>query len=122
MIACSTGWRRLIESPNLHVIFHKRATEYKSLLQKMTYKDKGSHESWPPCSTPLATTCCNVLGWCTKESSYTLPKFGQGSSKCADAQSYSAQNSEFSQRGRCENIYILIYIEYTYSHTYIYIY
>jgi len=46
----STGWRRLIGSPKLQIIFHKRATKYRSLLQKMTYKDKGSYESSPPCT------------------------------------------------------------------------
>ena len=30
---------------NLQIIFHKRAVKYRSLLQKMTYKDKGSYES-----------------------------------------------------------------------------
>ena len=44
----STGWRRLIGSPKLQIIFHKRATKYRSLLRKMTYKDKGSYESSPP--------------------------------------------------------------------------
>ena len=38
----STGWRRLIGSPKLQIIFHKRATKYRALLRKMTYKDKGS--------------------------------------------------------------------------------
>jgi len=33
----------------LQIIFHKRATKYRSLLRKMTYKDKGSYESSPPC-------------------------------------------------------------------------
>ena len=47
---CATGWRRLIGSPKLQIIFHKRATKYRSLLRKMTYKDKGSYESSPPCS------------------------------------------------------------------------
>ena len=47
----STGWRRLIGSPKLRIILHKRATKYRSLLQKMTYKDKGSYESSPPCIT-----------------------------------------------------------------------
>jgi len=46
----TTGWRRVIGSPKLQIIFHKRATKYKSLLQKMTYKDKGSYESSPPCT------------------------------------------------------------------------
>jgi len=44
-----TGWRRLIGSLKLQIIFHKRATKYRSLLQKMTYKDKGSYESSPAC-------------------------------------------------------------------------
>jgi len=42
-----TGWRRLIGSPMLQIIFHKRATKYRSLLWKMTHKDKGSYESLP---------------------------------------------------------------------------
>jgi len=33
----------------LQIIFHKRATKYRALLRKMTYKDKGSYESSPPC-------------------------------------------------------------------------
>jgi len=45
-----TGWRRLIGSPKLQVIFHKRATKYRSLLRKMIYKDKGSYESSSPCT------------------------------------------------------------------------
>ena len=45
----NTGWRRLIGPPKLQIIFHKRATKYRSLLQKMTYEDKGSYESSPPC-------------------------------------------------------------------------
>ena len=44
-----TGWRRLIGSPKLQIIFHKRATKHRSLFRKMTYKDKGSYESSPPC-------------------------------------------------------------------------
>ena len=44
-----TGWRKLIGSPKLQIIFHQRATKYRSLLRKMTYKDKGSYESSPPC-------------------------------------------------------------------------
>ena len=47
----STGWQRLIGSPKLQIIFHKRATKYRSLLPKMTYKDKGSYESSPPCTS-----------------------------------------------------------------------
>jgi len=45
-----TEWRRLIGSPELQIIFHKRATKYRSLLRKMTYRDKGPYESPPPCT------------------------------------------------------------------------
>jgi len=43
----ATRWRRLIGSLKLQIIFHKRATKYRSLLREMTYKDKGSYESSP---------------------------------------------------------------------------
>ena len=36
-------------------IFHKRATKYRSLLRKITYKDKGSCESSPPCTQEWAS-------------------------------------------------------------------
>jgi len=45
----NAGWRWLIGSPKLQIIFHKKSTKYGSLLRKMTYKDKGSYEPWPPC-------------------------------------------------------------------------
>ena len=32
-------------------MFPKRATKYRSLVWKITYKDKGSYESSPPCTT-----------------------------------------------------------------------
>jgi len=48
-VTLATGWRRLIGSPKLQIIFHKRATKYRALLRKMTHKDKGSYESSPPC-------------------------------------------------------------------------
>jgi len=44
-----TGWRRLIGCLNLQVIFRKRATNYRALWRKMTYKDKASYGSSPPC-------------------------------------------------------------------------
>jgi len=53
-ITC-TGWRRLIGSPKLQIILHKRATKYRVLLRKMTYKDKGSYESSPPCTYETKT-------------------------------------------------------------------
>jgi len=45
-----TGWRRLIGCLKLQFIFRKRATNYRALLRKMTYKDKASYDSMPPCS------------------------------------------------------------------------
>jgi len=60
-----TGWWRLIGSPKLQIIFHERATKYRSLLRKITYKDKGSYESSPPCSlVPLLEEypCLRVYG------------------------------------------------------------
>jgi len=47
-LSCLFSWR-LIGSSKLQIIFHKRATKYRSRLWKMTYKDKGSYESSPPC-------------------------------------------------------------------------
>jgi len=59
---CFTGWRRLVGSPKLQINFHKRATKYRSLLRKMTYKDKESYESsymWRNSFT--CGTTCKVL-------------------------------------------------------------
>ena len=39
---CTFLHHRLIGSRKVQIIFHKRATKYRSLLRKMTYKDKGS--------------------------------------------------------------------------------
>ena len=60
-----TGWRRLIGSPKLQMIFHKRATKYRSLLRKMTYKDKGSYESSPPCiiSHLMCSEMYSIVCW-----------------------------------------------------------
>ena len=46
----TTGWRRLIGCLKLQVIFRKRATNYRALLRKMTYEDKASYDSTPPCT------------------------------------------------------------------------
>ena len=44
-----TGWRRPIGCLKSQVIFRKRATTYRALLQKMTCKDKVFDGSSPPC-------------------------------------------------------------------------
>jgi len=54
-----TGWRRTTGCLKMQVIFCKRATNYRALLQKMTYIDKVSYESWPPC-THLVLKCTRL--------------------------------------------------------------
>jgi len=44
-----TGWRRHIGCLKLQVIFRNRATNHRALLRKMTYKNKASYYSTPPC-------------------------------------------------------------------------
>jgi len=46
-----TGWRRLVGCLKLQIIFGKRATNYRALLRKITYKDKAFYyyDSMPPC-------------------------------------------------------------------------
>jgi len=67
----STGWRRLMGSPKLQIIFHKRAIKYRSLLRRMTCKEKGSYESSPPCSVyrPYQMSFCEQVLTCTESAS-----------------------------------------------------
>jgi len=60
----ATGWRRLSGSSKLQIIFHKRATKYRSLLLKMTYKDKASYESSPPCIRRTYVCACVYVCVC----------------------------------------------------------
>jgi len=46
-----TGWRRPTRCLKLQIIFGKRATNYRALLRKITYKDKASYAFSPPCNT-----------------------------------------------------------------------
>ena len=59
--SCLCHWKH----PKLQIIFHKRATKYRSLSRKMTYKDKGSYESSPPCMTRLILKCDMPHSKCT---------------------------------------------------------
>ena len=72
-----TGWRRPIECLQLQVICRKRATNYRALLRKMTYKDKASYGSSPPC---MHSTVCCFLYWCFAVPFLPslLPKFFSG--------------------------------------------
>jgi len=51
-----TGWRRPMKSLQLQVIVRKRATNYRKLSRKMTYKDKASYGSSPTCIKCLKNT------------------------------------------------------------------
>ena len=53
-------------SHELQIIFQKRATKYRSLLRKMTYKDKGSYESLPPCTLLFKAECVRAC-MCVRE-------------------------------------------------------
>jgi len=55
---CATGWRRLIGCLKLQVVFRKRATNYRALLRKLTYEDKASYGSTPPCSSTICICTC----------------------------------------------------------------
>jgi len=48
-----TGWQRCIGCLKLQVSFQKRAPNYRALLLKMTYNDKASYGSLPPCTNVL---------------------------------------------------------------------
>jgi len=60
-ISPTTGWRRLIGCLNLQVIFCKRATNYRVLLREMTYKDKASYDSRPPCRVFVCSCACEYV-------------------------------------------------------------
>jgi len=44
------GWRRPLGCLKLKVVFRKRATNSRALLRKMTFEDKASYDSTPPCT------------------------------------------------------------------------
>jgi len=48
-----TGWRGVIGCLNLHVIFRKRATNYRAVLRETTYEDQAHYDSTPPCTYSL---------------------------------------------------------------------
>ena len=51
-----------LQGGELQIVFHKRATKYRALLLKMTYKDKGSYESSPPCN--IGSCFCGYIYIC----------------------------------------------------------
>jgi len=69
---CTAGWRRCIGCLKLQVSFRKKATNYRTLLWKITSKDKASYGSSPPCTLlcrcphhqPLAKIPVNSISIC----------------------------------------------------------
>ena len=64
-----TGWLGSKGSLKLKVIFSQRATNYRALLRKMTYKDKASYDSTPPYMSSMCGYTCvecisNVICYC----------------------------------------------------------
>ena len=57
----TTKWRRPRGCLKSQVIFCKKATTYRALLLKMTYKDKASYESSPPCRIFTKFIICTIL-------------------------------------------------------------
>jgi len=63
-----TGWRRPIGCLISQIFFRILATNYRALWRKMTYKDKGSYDSTPPCIISLSqrdegpTLICVAVG------------------------------------------------------------
>jgi len=50
LILTTKVWQRPVGYLEVQVIFRKRATNYRALLWKMTYEDKASYGSSPPCN------------------------------------------------------------------------
>jgi len=63
---CHTGWWRCIGCLKLQISFRKRAIDYRALLRKMTYHDKASYNSTPPCAFKIVSThitvCLSLYG------------------------------------------------------------
>ena len=98
-----TGWQRCIGCLKLQVFFRKRATNYRDLLWKLTYNDKASYESSPPC-TQLSSSRTRRLA---KEIRFTI--------RITHAQQ--SQKASLS-RTQMVSIYIHTYTDvYTYTYT-----
>jgi len=67
----STGWRRPARCLKLQNFFHKRTTNYRAPLRKMTYEDKAPCASTPPCSWFERTELFVFLCSCGYDSSFT---------------------------------------------------
>jgi len=110
----ATGWRRPIGCLKLHVIFRKRASNYRAVLWKMTYKDKASYGTLPPC----------MIRTCGMTHQYMRHDAFVGEAwlvvVCAMVHSYMWHDSCI-YKYICKYVYTYNYV-YTLTHTYIHIY
>jgi len=58
--ARNTRWRRVLGCLKLQVIFCRRAANSRGCLQKMTYQDKASCDSRPPCNKHVDSVLAHV--------------------------------------------------------------
>jgi len=68
-VGSRTGWRKLIACLKLQVIFCQKTTNYRALLQKMTYEYKPSYASSPLCI--VARLYSSVYWWILLSSLHT---------------------------------------------------
>ena len=114
-----TGWRRPIGCLKLQVIFRKKATNYRALLQNMTCKDKISYGSPPPCVSMFSDLwdLYQVFMYChTTRASRSNGIVSACSLLCMYPDVWA-----WDMGCRCRYIYICVYI-YLYIHTTIYVY
>jgi len=73
-----TGWRRVIGCLKLQVIFRKRATMYRALWRKMTWRDEASYDSTAPCNTHsfVGHLWLNLVRQCTASANVYEPTRG----------------------------------------------
>ena len=98
---CHTGWQRPIGCLKLQVIFRKRTTNYRALLQKMTYEYKPSYASSPLCI--VARLYSSVYWWILLSSLHT-----NESSSFAGSAVYSL--CMFTCKHTCIHTYMYVYI------------
>jgi len=108
----STGWRKLIGCRKLQVIFHKRATNNRALLRKITYKNKASYGSSPLWSSKfMFIIFLRIFTWSQSNERKHLPiKNITSSMPSAVANcrcSGSTKNSKISARWYCHMVICL---------------
>ena len=128
----NTGWRRHIGCIKLKVIFRERVANYRALLRKMTYQDKASHGSLPPCIAMCGSHTSDMtlmsqishdsrLTWLTFDMAhvwhYTSTWGPCHTCDCHDSRQYHIVLSNTI----CIYIYLYMYI-YIYIYIYMYIY